>query len=82
MNDELIITKTLTTRCIGYRHNGQGGLDTVYEYTVVFADGTEGLVWEVEPAVQPRYQEFDDPRTRTKPHIDTPSAITRKDTAQ
>ena len=70
MNDELIIIKTLTTRCIGYRYNRQGGLDTVYEETVLFADGTEGTVWDVEHAVQPRYQEFDDPRTRTKPHID------------
>ena len=71
MNDELVIIKTLTTRCIGYRHNRQGGLDTVYEYTVRFADGTEGAVWEIDPAVQPRYREFEETRTRTKPRIDT-----------
>ena len=71
MNDELVIIKTLTTRCIGYRHSRQGGLDTVYEYTVLFADGTEGTVWEVEPAVQPPYREFEETRTRTKPRIDT-----------
>ena len=82
MNDEFIIIKTLTTRCIGYRHNGQGGLDTVYEYTVLFADGTEGTVWEVERAAQPHYRELEETRTRTKPRIDTPSAIVRKDTAQ
>ena len=82
MTDDLVIIKTLTTRCIGYRHNRQGGLDTVYEETVLFADGTEGTVWEVEHAVQPRYREFEETRTRTKPHIDTASAIARKDAAQ
>ena len=75
MTDDLIITKVLHTRCIGYQRNRQGGLDTVYEYTVLFADGTEGTVWEVKHAVQPRYREFEDPRTRTKPRIDVAQPI-------
>ena len=81
MTDELIITKILTTRCIGYQRNKQGGVDSVFEETVLFADGTTGTVYGINYHLASGHTRYGAP-TRTKPRIDTASAIVRKDTAQ
>ena len=71
MNDDhAIITKVLHTRCIGYQRNRRGGVDSVCEQVVQFADGTTGTVYEVAYHLANGYTRCGE-LTRTKPHIDT-----------
>lgn len=69
MKDEFVIVKTLTTRCIGYQRNRRGDLDSVFEETVQFADGTEGTVYGITYYLASGHARCGAP-TRTKPRID------------